>query len=70
MGWLRWNRIQGRCNHWVRSLIGTTRRIADTIERYEKTGLNYFEFKFIYPTTKDFYRMMEAFAADVIPSFR
>jgi probable F420-dependent oxidoreductase len=53
-----------------RSLIGTTRTIADKIERYEKTGLDYFEFKFIYSTIKDFHRMMEAFAADVMPSFR
>lgn len=53
-----------------RSLIGTTRTIADKIERYEKTGLDCFEFKFIYSTVNDFHKMMEAFAADVIPSFR
>jgi len=53
-----------------RSLIGTTRTIADKVERYEKTGLDYFEFKFIYPTIRDFHRMMEVFAADVMPSFR
>jgi len=53
-----------------RSLIGTTRTIADKLERYEKTGLDYFEFKFIYSTIKDFHRMMEVFASEVMPSFR
>jgi alkanesulfonate monooxygenase SsuD/methylene tetrahydromethanopterin reductase-like flavin-dependent oxidoreductase (luciferase family) len=53
-----------------RSLVDTTRTIADKIERYEKTGLDYFEFKFIYSTIKDFHKMMETFAADVLASFR
>jgi len=53
-----------------RSLIGTTRTVADKIEQYTKTGLEYFEFKFIYSTVKDFHEMMKTFAADVIPSFR
>ncbi len=53
-----------------RSLIGTTKTIADKIERYGKTGLDYFEFKFIYSAVNDFHKMMETFSADVIPSFR
>jgi probable F420-dependent oxidoreductase len=53
-----------------RGLVGTTKTIADKIERYEKTGLDFFELKFIYSTTKEFHARMETFAKDVIPSFR
>jgi len=53
-----------------RSLIGTTRTVNDKIERYEKIGLDYFEFKFVYPTIKNFHQMMEVFASEIIPSFR
>jgi len=37
-----------------RSLVGTTKTIADKIESYEKTGLDYLESKFIYSTIEDF----------------
>jgi len=53
-----------------RGLIGTTRTIVDKVERYEKTGLDFFEFKFIYSTIKEFHTRMEIFAKNVIPSFR
>jgi alkanesulfonate monooxygenase SsuD/methylene tetrahydromethanopterin reductase-like flavin-dependent oxidoreductase (luciferase family) len=53
-----------------RGLIGTTRTIAEKIERYEKIELDFFEFKFIYSTIKEFHARMETFAKDVIPSFR
>jgi probable F420-dependent oxidoreductase len=53
-----------------RSLVGTTKTIVKRLEGYEKTGLDYVELKFIYPTIKDFHQMMETFASEVIPSFR
>jgi len=53
-----------------RGLIGTTRTIAEKIERYEKIGLSFFEFKFIYSTIREFHARMETFAKDVLPSFR
>ena len=53
-----------------RSLIGTTRTVADRIEKYSKTGLDYFEFKFVYSTIKEFHEMMKLFADDVMSRFR
>lgn len=53
-----------------RTLVGTTKTIANRIEAYAKAGLDYIELKFMYPNILEFHKVMETFAKDVIPSFQ
>jgi len=53
-----------------RSLVGTSKTITRRMEAYANAGLDYVELKFMYSTIPEFHDSMQAFAKDVLPSFK
>jgi probable F420-dependent oxidoreductase len=53
-----------------RSLVGTGEEIVQKLKRYETSGVNLTELKFMYPNIPALLKMMELFASSVMPEFR